>query len=51
MLGIFGKKQSSAGAVLKGTVGHNMWARGKSLYITVLLRDLKAHQRSPPTMM
>ena len=25
VLGIFGKKHSSAGAVLKGTAGHNMW--------------------------
>ena len=25
MLEIFGKKHSSAGAVLKGTAGHNMW--------------------------
>ena len=31
VLEIFGKKHSSAGAVLKGTAGHNMWAKGKSL--------------------
>ena len=34
VLEIFGKKHSSAGAVLKGTAGHNMWARGKLLEIT-----------------
>ena len=32
VLEIFGKKHSSAGAVLKGTAGHRMWARGKSLW-------------------
>ena len=31
MLEILDKKDSSAGAVLKGTAGHNMWARGKLL--------------------
>ena len=31
VLEIFGKKHSSASAVLKGTAGHNMWAKGKSL--------------------
>ena len=30
-LDTFGKKHSSAGAVLKGTAGHHMWAKGKSL--------------------
>ena len=52
VLEIFGgKKHSSACAVLKGTAGHNMWARANHyqlLSITVWLRDLKAHQRSPP---
>ena len=32
MLEIFGKRHSSAGAVLKGTAGHNMWVRGKSFF-------------------
>ena len=32
MLEIFGKRHSSAGAVLKGTAGHNMWAKGKSCF-------------------
>ena len=27
VLEIFSKRHSSAGAVLKGTAGHNMWAR------------------------
>ena len=27
MLEIFGKKHSSAGAVLKGTAGHSMWEK------------------------
>ena len=31
VLEIFGKRHSRAGAVLKGTAGHNMWARGESL--------------------
>ena len=31
MLEIFGKKHSSAGAVLKGTAGHNMRAKGITL--------------------
>ena len=31
VLETFGKKHSSSGAVLKGTAGHHMWARGKSL--------------------
>ena len=30
-LEILDKKDSSAGAVLKGTAGHHMWERGKSL--------------------
>ena len=29
VLEIFSKRHSSAGAVLKGTAGHNMWAKGK----------------------
>ena len=32
VLEIFGKKHSSAGAVLKGTAGHNMWARSTLNY-------------------
>ena len=32
VLEIFGKKHSSAGAVLKGTAGHNMWARSTINY-------------------
>ena len=31
VLEIFDKKDSSAGAVLKGTAGHNMWAKGITL--------------------
>ena len=36
VLEIFGKKHSSAGAVLKGTVGH-LRARGKSWQITIVI--------------
>ena len=41
VLEIFSKRHSSAGAMLKGTAGHNMWARANYY---------QADQRRPPTM-
>ena len=35
VLEIFGKKHSSAGAVLKGTAGHNMWEKANHYKLLV----------------
>ena len=46
-LEILDKKDSSAGAVLKGTAGHNMWARGKLLSGTPAMTSHHVTMKAP----